>query len=102
MGVYFSGPLWGRIVDSRGPRPLLISSFALLLAGYFGIRSLYDSGPGSESATPLSTFKYVLLVACGLMTGAGGNAGLTGAINSTAKTFPDRAVRGSVRNLTSY
>jgi hypothetical protein len=26
------------------------------------------------------------------MTGAGGNAGFTGAINSTAKSFPDKAV----------
>lgn len=95
MGVYSSGPVWGRIVDSRGPRYLLASGFVLLLLGYSGIRHVYDVGlPMSESdpSSQLSAWRFYALIACSFVTGAGGNGGLTGAINSTAKTFPDRAV----------
>ncbi|GLB33202.1 putative MFS general substrate transporter [Lyophyllum shimeji] len=90
IGVYSSGPIWGRIVDLRGPRILLASSFALLLAGYSGIRYIYDSGIPASSTT-ISTFTFCVLVVCSFMTGSGGNAGLTSAVNSTAKTFPDKA-----------
>ncbi|KAG6828069.1 hypothetical protein H0H92_009371 [Tricholoma furcatifolium] len=90
IGVYSSGPLWGRIVDLRGPRILMTAAFLLLLAGYSGIRHIYDSGL-PETATTISTLTSVMLVICGFMTGSGGNAGLTGAVNSTAKTFPDKA-----------
>lgn len=74
----------------RGPRILLACAFVLLLSGYSGMRHLYDSG--DSMTTTLSTFKFSLLVACSYMTGAGGNGGLTSAVNATAKTFPDRAV----------
>ncbi|KAJ7250422.1 major facilitator superfamily domain-containing protein [Mycena rebaudengoi] len=89
IGVYASGPFWGRIVDARGPRIPLGFSFAFLFLGYTGIRHFYDAGvsPGST----LSTFSLGLLIACSFMTGAGGNAGFTGAINSVAKSFPDKA-----------
>ncbi|KAF8075789.1 major facilitator superfamily domain-containing protein [Lyophyllum atratum] len=90
VGVYSSGPIWGRIVDLRGPRILLASAFVLLLSGYSGIRYIFDSGIPTSSTT-LSTLSFCVLVVCGFMTGAGGNAGLTSAVNSTAKSFPDKA-----------
>ncbi|GLB43770.1 putative nodulin-like [Lyophyllum shimeji] len=90
LGVYGSAPLWGRIVDARGPKILLASAFALLLIGYSGIRWILDAGiPASSTTISASTFS--LLVLCSFMTGVGGNAGLIGSVNSTAKTFPDSA-----------
>ncbi|KAF8890415.1 major facilitator superfamily domain-containing protein [Infundibulicybe gibba] len=92
VGVYSSGPVWGRIVDTRGPRLLLALSFIFLFSGYSGIRYLFNSGlPDSNANTTLSTFRFCILVACSYLTGAGGNGGLTSSVNSTAKTFPDRA-----------
>ncbi|KAF9546306.1 MFS general substrate transporter [Agrocybe pediades] len=90
IGVYTSGPLWGRIVDKRGPRILLASGFVLLLGGYSGMRYLYNTGlpPGVES---ISFLGLCVLVLFSFMTGTGGNGGLTSAVNSTAKTFPDKA-----------
>jgi MFS family permease len=92
VGVYSAGPIWGRLVDMRGPRILLVSAFLLLLTGYSGMRHIFDSG-APTSATTISTFTFCLLVACSYMTGAGGSAGLTSSVNATAKTFPDKAVR---------
>ncbi|KAJ7070365.1 major facilitator superfamily domain-containing protein [Mycena belliarum] len=89
VGVYSSGPFWGRIVDARGPRIPLAFSFVFLFLGYTGIRHFYDAGVPPDSA--LSSLSMGLLIACSFMTGAGGNAGFTGAVNSTAKSFPDRA-----------
>ncbi|KAJ7470410.1 major facilitator superfamily domain-containing protein [Mycena latifolia] len=89
VGVYSSGPFWGRIVDARGPRIPLAFSFVFLFLGYAGIRHFYDTGVPPEST--LSSLSMGLLIACSFMTGAGGNAGFTGAINSTAKSFPDKA-----------
>ncbi|KAF8075793.1 major facilitator superfamily domain-containing protein [Lyophyllum atratum] len=90
IGVYISGPVWGRIVDLRGPRILLASAFILLLAGYSGARHIFDSGIPASSTT-ISTFTFSVLVFCKAMTGAGSNGGLMSAVNSTAKTFPDKA-----------
>ncbi|KAF8548022.1 hypothetical protein OG21DRAFT_1516744 [Imleria badia] len=41
MGVYTSGPLWGRIVDRKGLRIPLISASICLFVGYFGIERVY-------------------------------------------------------------
>ncbi|KAJ7618509.1 major facilitator superfamily domain-containing protein [Roridomyces roridus] len=89
VGVYASGPFWGRIVDARGPRIPLGCSFVFLLLGYTGIRHFYDAGV--PEGTSLSSLGLGLLIACSFMTGAGGNAGFTGVVNSTAKSFPDKA-----------
>jgi len=88
--VYGSGLVWGKIVDSRGPRPLLVSAFFLLLCGYIGIRRLFDGG--LDDADHLSRARLVLLVLCGFCTGLGGCAGMISAMNTSAKTFPDKAV----------
>ncbi|TFK53323.1 MFS general substrate transporter [Heliocybe sulcata] len=86
VGVYSSGPVWGHIVDARGPKLLLMVSFTFLLVGYMGIRHVYDAGPGAYDGLALA-----LLVTCGFLTGSGGNAGLSSAMNATAKSFPDNA-----------
>ncbi|OSX60721.1 hypothetical protein POSPLADRAFT_1148283 [Postia placenta MAD-698-R-SB12] len=90
IGVYGSAPLWGRIVDTRGPRMLLIMAFCTLIIGYSGIRHYYDRGLIQGTST-LSTFDISVLVLFGFLTGIGGNGGLAGAMNSTAKSWPDRA-----------
>ncbi|KIM42690.1 hypothetical protein M413DRAFT_70185 [Hebeloma cylindrosporum] len=97
VGVYSSGPIWGRIVDSRGPRILLAGAFLSLLIGYSGIRYLYDRGLPPNTST-LSILGFCVLVASSYLTGSGGNAGLVSAVNSTAKTFPDQA-RASTTGL---
>ncbi|KAJ7916308.1 major facilitator superfamily domain-containing protein [Mycena leptocephala] len=96
IGVYSSGPFWGRIVDTRGPRIPLAFAFLFLFFGYTGIRHFYDAGVAEGST--LSSFSLGLLIVCSFMTGAGGNAGFTGAINSTAKSFPDKA-RGTTTGI---
>ena len=91
MGVYTSGPVWGRIVDRKGPRIPLIGASVCLLVGYLGIKQMYDDGIGNGAT--VSPLHFTLLVACGFMTGLGGNAGLGAAMNTTAKSFPSSAVR---------
>ncbi|KAJ7165628.1 major facilitator superfamily domain-containing protein [Mycena crocata] len=88
-GVYVCGPLSGRVVDARGPRILFALSLVFLFLGYTGIRHFYDAGV--PAASTLSGFSLALLVACSFLTGAGGDCGYTSAINSTAKSFPDKA-----------
>ncbi|KAF9530910.1 major facilitator superfamily domain-containing protein [Crepidotus variabilis] len=97
VGVYLSGPIWGRIVDSRGPKILLACGFTFLLAGYLGMRYLFDAGL-PEGVKHLSTPSFLLLSTFSFLTGAGGNGGLTSSVNSTAKTFPDKA-RASTTGL---
>ena len=91
MGVYTSGPVWGRIVDRKGPRIPLISASICLFVGYMGIKRMYDDGVGDGST--VSALHFALLVACGFMSGSGGNAGLGAAMNATAKSFPSSSVR---------
>ncbi|KAJ7899186.1 major facilitator superfamily domain-containing protein [Mycena olivaceomarginata] len=90
VGASSSGPLWGRIVDAWGPRIPLNFAFACLFFGYTGIRHFYDVGV--EGGSPPSSLNLGLLIACSFMTGAGGKAAFTSAINSTAKSFPDKAL----------
>ncbi|KAF5374217.1 hypothetical protein D9758_004666 [Tetrapyrgos nigripes] len=97
VGVYLSSPVWGLVVDRFGPKPNMFTGFCFLLAGYTGIRVIYDTGlPSSTSALP--TVIFLLLVMFSFMTGVGGNAGFSAALNATAKTFPD-SMRGSTVGL---
>ncbi|KAI6119231.1 major facilitator superfamily domain-containing protein [Pisolithus thermaeus] len=89
IGVFASGPIWGRIVDSRGPRIPLIGAFMCFLIGYAGMKRMYDAG--TDSGTSISAAHFTLLVVCGLLTGLGANAGIASAINTTAKSFPASA-----------
>ena len=78
-------------MDSRGPRILLACGFVFLLSGYSGIKYIYDSGlaPDASSAPPIV---FYALIFCSFLTGVGSAGGFSGSVNSTAKTFPDRAV----------
>ncbi|KAI3610638.1 mfs transporter [Moniliophthora roreri] len=97
VGLYLSGPFWGKIVDSHGPKAPLLSAFVLHLVGYSGIRAIYDRGL-PEGTKSLSHLMIFLLVLCSFMTGVGGNAGMCSGINTTARSFPDH-VRGSTTGL---
>ena len=90
VGVYISGPFWGKIIDARGPRPLLVSAFIFLLSGYSGIRGIFDAGLGEGK--DLDTLRFIILVLCGFFSGVGGHAGMISALNTTAKNFPDHLV----------
>ncbi|KAG5339450.1 hypothetical protein C0989_004186 [Termitomyces sp. Mn162] len=84
VGVYTTGPIWGRMVDTHGPRMPMASAFVLLLVGYTGIKFIFDAGVptnanANSSTNTISSFTSCVLVLCGFMTGAGGNSGFTGA-----------------------
>ncbi|THH01153.1 hypothetical protein EW145_g6962 [Phellinidium pouzarii] len=101
IGVYSSGPFWGKIVDRRGPRILLACGFVFLFIGYSGIRHFYDSPDNTHAMADverLSHFGFAALVGCAFLTGAGGNGGLTGGVNAAAKSFPDE-MRASTTGL---
>ncbi|KAI5887407.1 MFS general substrate transporter [Schizophyllum commune H4-8] len=85
VGVYASAPLWGKLVDARGPKPGFVCAFVLLLAGYMGIKILYDAGIVADGPV------FFALILCGTATGAGGNAGNSSGVNAVARSFPDRA-----------
>ncbi|KAI0688651.1 MFS general substrate transporter [Cytidiella melzeri] len=97
IGVYSTAPIWGRIVDTKGPKPLLLLGFVSLLVGYNGIKHFYDTGL-PDGVTNLSLIMFCVLVFCNFLTGIGGNGGLAGAMNVTAKSFPDGA-RATVTGL---
>ncbi|KAI6035885.1 major facilitator superfamily domain-containing protein [Pisolithus marmoratus] len=88
-GVSVSGPIWGRIVDSRGSRIPLTGAFVCSLVGYAGMKRMYDEG--TDSGTSISAAHFLILVACSLLTGLGAHAGVVAAVNTTAKSFPESA-----------
>ncbi|KAF8812688.1 MFS general substrate transporter [Phlegmacium glaucopus] len=97
VGSSLSSPVFGKIVDSRGPRILLICAFIFLISGYSGIRLLYNSGlPPDVKSLP--TLIFAALMLCSSLVGSGGIAAYNASVNSTAKTFPERA-RGSTTGL---
>lgn len=98
MGVYTSGPFWGKLVDTRGPRILFVSALFLLSAGYFGIRAFYDGNFDFLSPDGMSGFGFTLIILFAICSGLGGNAGLTAAVNATAKSFPD-TLRGTATGV---
>ncbi|CAE6510726.1 unnamed protein product [Rhizoctonia solani] len=91
LGMYCSGPIWGKVVDARGPRIPLLVAFVLISFGYGGIRAFY-TGAITMSETSVARFNggVAALFFFSLCTGMAGNAGITSAMNSAAKSFPDR------------
>lgn len=96
MAGDFIGPVWGRIVDSRGPRIALVTASITLFAGYAGIKCIYDRGIGSDTLVPLITL--LLVIFSHMLVGFGSCAGGAAAINMTAKRFPESA-RGTTTSL---
>lgn len=75
------------------PRSLLVSAFGLSFIGYLTVRMFYD-GLLSLSTDTLSTLTpmVVALTVFEFMTGSGGNACITAALNTSARCFPARSV----------
>jgi MFS family permease len=88
VGDYSSGPVWGRVIDSKGTRIPLIGASACLFIGYLGIKHIYDDGTDDT----VSFLRLAILILCSFMTGVAASAGLYAAMNTTAKSFPDSAV----------
>lgn len=70
---------------------MMVIAFFALLAGYLGIRHFYDAG--LPDGADISLISFWTLVFFGFLTGIGGNGGLVGAMNATAKSWPDSRVR---------
>ena len=65
------------------------------MAGYFGIRAVYDSAEGStEPAGGLTLFALVVFE---LFSGIGSEAGFCAAQNAVMKSFPDKIVSLALR-----
>ncbi|KAL4075477.1 major facilitator superfamily domain-containing protein [Scleroderma citrinum] len=88
-GFYLSGPIWGRIIDARGPRIPLIGASVFFFVAYAGTKRIYDDGIGT--AASISPVLFVMLVMLALFIGFGANAGLNSSINTVAKSFPESA-----------
>jgi len=99
-GFYISGPVWGRIIDARGPRIPLIGAAACVFIAYAGTKRIYDDGIGTS--TSLSPVLFALLVVLAMFIGFGANAGLNSGVNTTAKSFPESAVRILPRRRRGY
>jgi MFS family permease len=97
VGTTLTGPLLGKIVDSRGPRILLVCAFIFLISGYLGMKHFYDSGLPPE-AKSLPNLIFVALILCLFLVGSGSSSGYTASVNTTAKTFPDKVVSSSGSN----
>lgn len=94
MGTAFTSPLLGKIVDSRGPRILLVCAFIFLISGYLGMKFFYDSGLPPE-AKSLPNFIFGALILCLFLVGSGGSSAYIASVNTTAKTFSDKVVSSS-------
>ncbi|RSH79161.1 uncharacterized protein EHS24_001199 [Apiotrichum porosum] len=93
LGMYITGPIWGLVVDRRGPQLPLLCASVLNFVGYTAVRAFYNgilpirSAPDQPAARPL----IFLLALFMFMTGSAGSAGLTAAMNAVAKSYPDRS-----------
>ena len=73
---------------------MMVIGFFALLTGYLGIRSFYDSG--LPEGVTIKLIPFCLLIFFGFLTGVGGNGGLVGSMNATAKSWPDSRVSLSI------
>lgn len=89
MGVYLSGPVWGKWIDKRGPRTGLILGATLVLLGYGGLSLAYSQTP------PLAHIRPTLLAAFSLMTGLGNSGAFCACMNTTAKSWGEAKVSSS-------
>lgn len=94
LGVYSSGPVWGKMIDTRGPTLPLIIAGCMQFLGYFVIRMFYN---GFSAGSTHLDVAFTALFMC--ITGFGGCAGLGAAVNTVAKSFPD-ATRATATGVT--
>ena len=90
VGVYGSAPFAGKLADSRGPQASLTLSFFLLLIGYLGIKAVYDAS--EDNTEPAGSGTLFTLILFELLSGMGSDAGYFGALNTVAKSFPNKIV----------
>ncbi|KAG8696294.1 hypothetical protein FRC08_007252 [Ceratobasidium sp. 394] len=90
IGMYFFAPVFGWVVDRRGPKLPLFLAAALFLFGYGGIRLLFTHArpapSGPHSAWPFTALVTVLSL-CSWLTGVAGSAGIISAMNAGVRSF---------------
>ncbi|GJJ69748.1 hypothetical protein EMPS_02096 [Entomortierella parvispora] len=78
-GLFLSGPLFGRLVDSRGPRTVGLLSSGLLMTGYAGLSLTYSGLFYSFGF--FASFLFLILV------GMGSQAGYMTSVSTNAHNF---------------
>lgn len=78
------------IIDSSSPQVSLALSFVSLFSGYMGIKAVYDSSEGIK--VPAGSGTLLQLIFFELLTGIGGYAGYATALNTAARSFPNKIV----------
>ena len=96
--MYGSAPFAGRLADSRGPRVSLTLSFILLLIGYLGIKAVYDASEDNTEPAGGGTLSTLILFE--LLSGIGSDTGYSAALNTVAKSFPNKIVSPSSKSAT--
>ncbi|WWC87403.1 uncharacterized protein L201_002292 [Kwoniella dendrophila CBS 6074] len=97
LGVYLTGPFWGKIVDSKGQRiPLLIGGlccligYSILYQFFIGSISIRSTDSSSDIHSDPSKIRLFLLEFSMFLTGCGGSSGISASVNATAKSFSDK------------
>ncbi|KAF9348797.1 hypothetical protein BGX26_012819 [Mortierella sp. AD094] len=78
-GLFLSGPLFGRLVDSRGPKIVGVFAAGLLMAGYTGLAVTYSGFFYSFGF--FTAFLFLILV------GMGSQAGYMTSVSTNAHNF---------------
>ncbi|PKI85540.1 hypothetical protein MVES_000104 [Malassezia vespertilionis] len=79
LGMYVSGPIWGRRIDHVGPHGVILCGAAMVLLGYGMLAVAYR---GAWVNCPIWVLALFML-----MTGVGNSAGNNSAINVQAKSW---------------
>ena len=82
LGMYMSGPIWGRWIDRSGPYGAITSGAFLVLIGYGMLSRAYKYGWTNVPVVVLALF-------C-LLTGLGNSAGNNAAINVQARSWNEQ------------
>lgn len=95
LGVYLTGPIFGKIVDTYGPRIPLLAAAILNFVGYQSVRLFYLGvipirSSSASPEDPASSFGVFLMALSLFCTGSAGSAGLGSAMNTAARSFPDK------------
>ncbi|KAG0305387.1 hypothetical protein BGZ98_004221 [Dissophora globulifera] len=78
-GLFLSGPLFGRLVDQRGPRTVGLFAAGLLMVGYAGLAMTY-----SGTFSPLGFFTAFFFL---ILIGMGSQAGYMTSVSTNAHNF---------------